>query len=244
METKTDYEFTIDLRQIARVIWRNMLLIIATMLVCGVIGYCISAYLIAPTYSASADMLVNNNQDASATTITNSDLTASSSLVDTYAVILKSHNILEQIIRDLHLDYDYQTLAGKVSVSAVNNTQVMRIKVKDQDPQTALAIVSKIVELAPDVIMDTVNAGSVKTVDDPYTNGKPVSPSKRNYTAIASLLGLLACLAVLILAELLNDRFRSEEDVRNILGLPVLGVIPVEDKSGGRGKKTQKGGRR
>lgn len=236
MERREDTESTIDLLKLARLLWHNAVVIIAVTLASAALGLCAATFLISPTYSASADMLVNNTQqDTANTSITYSDLSASSSLVDTYSIILKSHNVLEQVIADLNLDCSYESLAGKITVSAVDTTQVMRITVKDGDVDLALAIVTKIVELAPDAIMDTVSAGSVKTVDDPWTTGRPVSPSKRNYTAIAGLLGLVVCAGIILLQEMMDNTFKTEEDVRKVLGLPVLGVIPLEDKNAGKG---------
>ena len=230
MVSKEKDEIVIDLQKILSLLWRHAAIIVAITLACGVLGYCVSAFVMSPTYSASADMIVNNKQgDAnSMTSVSNADLVASSSLVNTYSVILKSHNVLEQVIQDLELDMTYAQLSAKVVVSAVDSTQVMRITVRDGDPQRALDIVSRIVELAPDAIMDAMSAGSVKTVDNPYTSGMPVAPSKKGNTAFAALIGLLLCVAVIVVRELLNDAFQSEEDVRRILGLPVLGVIPLE----------------
>lgn len=220
--------------KLLRVLWQHAVVIAAVTLVCAFAGLMTATFLIAPTYSASADLLVNNTQ-AENSSVTYSDLTASTSLVDTYSVILKSHRMLEKIIADLQLDCDYNSLAGRISLSAVNSTQVMRVTVTGKDVNEAMAIVSKIVELAPDAIESTVSAGAVKTVDDPWTTGEKVSPSKRNYTAIAGLLGLVVSAGIIVLRELLDNTFKSEEDVRNVLELHVLGVIPVEDEATGKG---------
>ncbi len=225
----------IDLGMLMQMLWHHLPIIAAATIVCAVIGYCAAAFFIAPTYSASADMLVNNTQETSgSTSISNSDITASANLVDTYSVILKSHMMLEQVIDDLNLDMTYEQLSGKISVSAVNSTQVMRITAKTDSAQMSLAIVSDIVDKAPDMIIEAAKVGSVDTVDAPYTSGKPVAPSKRNYTLIAALIGLIVSAGILILREIMNNTIKTEDDMRNILGLQLLGVIPLEtteDKS-------------
>ena len=83
-----------------------------------------------------------------------------------------------------------------------------------------------------------MDAGSVTTVSSPYTTGKPVSPSKKRYTAIAGLLGLFACLAVIVIKEITNDKFKTTEDIRTVLDLNVLGVIPAEN-TGASSKKAK-----
>ena len=42
----------------------------------------------------------------------------------------------------------------------------MQISVQDENPAEAKAIVGKIVEIAPDVIQEAVEAGSVKVISD------------------------------------------------------------------------------
>ena len=203
-------------------------------LVFAVAGFFISSFVIAPKYEASADMMVNNrntNDQNSQEGVSQADIQASSSLVSTYSVILKSHNVLEKVISDCKLDYTYEQLSDMVSVEAVDTTQVMRITVTDGDPNEALKIVTDIVKLAPDAIMNSIDAGSVTTTDQPWTTGKPVSPSVRKDTLIGALIGLLLAVVIVVIQELTNDKFKTVEDVRTVLDLNVLGVIPNEDSS-------------
>ena len=225
-------EIEIDLSQLFYILWRNIVWIILAAVICADIGYGIATFVKTPIYTASADMIVNNKQNTSTTetnTVTSSDLTASSSLVSTYAIILKSHTVLEEVIKTLGLDYSYSELANMVSVSTVNDTQVMRVTVKNADPQVAMDIVAQIVSIAPAVIVDKAEVGSVKTVDQPWSSGRPVSPDKKKYILLFALAGAVLMCFLFILRELLNNTFKTENDVTRELGLPILGVIPLEE---------------
>jgi len=219
---------SIDLRKILYQIMQNIVKIGIITLSCAVIAYLVSAFVIKPTYSASAQMLVNNRNDQSGTAITQSDINASSSLVNTYSIILKSHDVLEKVVEDCHLEYSDEVLSKMVSVSAVNSTQVMRVTVESGNAEEALEICSDLVKLAPDAIIKAMDAGSVTTVSSPYTSGRPVSPSKSKNTIIGGLLGLLGCLAWIVIREITNDKFKTTEDIRTVLDLNILGVIPEE----------------
>lgn len=225
-------EFEIDLSQVFYILTKNIVIIMFIAILCADIGYAISTYYITPVYTASADMLVNNKQYSATSDnaiVTSSDINASSSLVSTYSVILKSHTVLEQVIDELGLEYSYSDLARMVSVSTVDNTQVMRVTVKNSDPQTAMNIVSQIISIAPSVIVDKAEVGSVKTVDQPWSSGRPVSPSKKKYILLFTLIGFLGTSFFLVLKELLNNTFKTEQDIARELGLPILGVIPLEE---------------
>ncbi|MBR2067514.1 MAG: hypothetical protein IJ875_04550, partial [Solobacterium sp.] len=202
--------------------------------------FMIATFAIKPSYRASADMLVTNRADSRKDegVITSSDMTASTNLVNTYSVILKSHKVLEQVIADAGLDYTYAQLNSMVSVSSVDNTQVMRINVISHSSQEALNIVSHLVALAPDAIMRAMDGGSVNTTDDAWTSGKPVSPSKKKWTLIGGLIGLLLSVGAVVVSELLNDKFKTTEDIRSVLDYSILGVIPAEHTDNVDIKKT------
>lgn len=224
-------EIVIDLWQIAYILWKQVVWILLVAVLCADIGFAMAAFVMHPTYSASADMIVNNKQNAATQTgdVTTSDLSASSTLVSTYSVILKSHTVLGQVIDLLNLPYTYDELAGMISVSTVNNTQVMRITVRCQDAQTALEIVSELVNIAPAIIVDKAEVGSVKTVDEPWTSGKIVAPSKKKYALAGFMAGFILMCGIFVLKELLNNTYKTEADIVKDLGLPVLGVIPLEE---------------
>lgn len=229
MESENDVE--IDLGKLFHELWKNKSIIVLVAVIFGLVGFAFTEFLITPKYTAQAQLYVNNrSSESSSSDVSSSDLQASSSLVQTYSVILKSHNMMEQIISDLDLDYTYSQLSDEISVESVNSTQVMQVSVTDESSQVALDIVSDLVNLAPDAITQSIDAGSVTVVDQPWTTGRPTSPNVRKNTIIATLIGfVLACL-VIIIADLTNNKFRSTEDVKDVLGLSVLGVIPLENE--------------
>lgn len=226
-----EYE-TIDLREIFFMLKNNLLAIVASTIVCAIVGFLVTNFLITPQYQASATMIVNSQQSQTSTNLTNDMLTTAKNLVATYGIIVKSDTVLDQVIEELGLDMTYEQLADRVSVSAVDSTQVMQISVQDENPAEAKAIVGKIVEIAPDVIQEAVEAGSVKVISDARVGDAPVSPNKTKNTAVAGLLGLVASAGFIVLKKMLNNTFKTDDDIQKHLGFTVLGVIPqveVED---------------
>lgn len=224
-EKRMDQEYEIDLREIFFLLKRKGLVIIASALACALVGLLITMFFITPKYEASAKMIVNSRQEQTAN-ITNDMINSAKNLVDTYSIIIKSDTVLDQVIEKLGLDIDYMELSKRVNVSAINSTQVMRVAVQDPDPEAARQIVSEITRIAPDIIKETVEAGSVKVISEARAGQAPVSPNKVKNTALAGLLGLIVSVAVIILQDMLNNTFKSDEDIRKYLDLAVLGVIP------------------
>lgn len=220
-----EYE-SIDLREIFFLLKNNAISIVASTLVCAIVGFLVTTFLITPQYEASATMIVNSQQNQANANITNDMITTSKNLVNTYGIVIKSDTVLQQVIDVLNLDMTYEEMRNRVQVSAVDSTQVMRIAVQDANPAQAKAIVGKIVEIAPDIVRDAVEAGSVKVISDARVGENPVSPNKMMNTAIAGLLGLVLSVGVVFLREMMNNTFKTDDDIQKHLGFTVLGVIP------------------
>ena len=231
---------TIDLRQLFEIVRRNLLLIVAVTVLFAAGGYLGTTFLITPQYEASAMLIVNSRGGQQLQgSVTNDSLNSAKQLVETYSVILKSDTVLDQTIEDLDLPLTYDQLAAKVSITAVNDTQVMKITVQDADVNLAKDIVSNIVEQAPDVIINTVKAGSVEVVSDASANPNPVSPSKSRNTALAGILGCVLVIGILFMKSLFNNRIMTESDISQKLALPILGVIP-DSALGDNGSRKKK----
>ena len=229
---RQEYE-TIDLRELFLLVKKNILMILAVTIASAAVGFLISAFLLSPQYEASATLIVNSREDQTAqTTITNDQITSATKLVDTYSVILTSDTVLDKAIADLELTLDYEELLDKVTVESVNGTQVMKISVQDEDPVLAQSIVANIVEQAPEIIIQTVKAGSVEVISQAKTAEEPVSPKKVLNTALAGILGLVLSLGFVLLRNVMNNKFMTDDDISKKLGLTVLGVIPQIDIKG------------
>lgn len=231
-----DYE-TIDLLQLLYMLKRHWLLLVSTTLAAAAIGFGISRFMLTPMYEASALMIVNTRQDASAN-VTNDQINSARSLVSTYSIIVKSDTVMQPVVDNLGLNTTATALAERVSVSDVDGTQVMRVSITSDDPEWARRVIEEITLLAPDVIVDKVEAGSVKVISPAAVGADPVSPDVARNTAIAGLLGLVLCAGIIILVGMLDNKVRTEADVKKYLDLTVIGVIPTFVEEGKKNAKT------
>lgn len=226
-KSREQYE-EIDLREVFILLKNNIVLILVATVLFGIAGFMGTKYLITPQYEASVNMIVNTKQD-NTSYVSNDNITSAKNLVSTYAIIIKSNTVLNQVIDNLGLDMDYDTLQKKVTVTAVDDTQVMRVAVKDADPYVAARIVRSISRVSPDVIVDAVEAGSCKVISQVDEPKDPVSPSIMKNTAVAALLGFAVSVAIIFVKHFFSNYIVDDNDVQKYLGIPVLGVIPQTD---------------
>lgn len=229
---KKAYE-TIDLLEVLNAVRQHILAIILTTLVLAAAGFGVSKFLMTPMYQASALMIVNTRQDITSN-VTSDQINSATKLVSTYSIILKSDTVLNQVIENLGLNMDYQQLANRVTVSAVDDTQVMKVTVTSDNPEWARQVCEQITQISPDVILEAVEAGSVKVISKASISPEPVSPNVSRNTARGAVAGLVISVGIVFLMVLLDNKINNEEDVSKYLDLTVVGVIP--EYEGGKRK--------
>ena len=93
---------------------------------------------------------------------------------------------------------------------------------------------AQITVVSPDVILESVEAGSVKVISSAAVNPTPVSPNVGRNTMLGGVLGLVISVGIILLAVLLDNKIHTEDDVAKYLDLAVVGVIP--EYQGGKKK--------
>ena len=218
-------EETIDLMELARLLWAHIVQIVAAAVAAALICLLVCMFALTPKYQASINMIVNTRQDTT-TTFTSDNFNSAKNLISTYAVIIKGNTVLNEVIDELNLDMTYAELYDMVDVADVDATQIMKVTVTDTDAKRAGKIVQTIADIVPDVLVEKVEAGSCKTVSDVAINPNKVFPQTKKYVVLAGLLGAVLVCGILVLAHLLHDTVVDDEDIQKKLGLPVLGLIP------------------
>ena len=221
----------IDLTEILSAVRQHLLELIFVTLVAALVGFTASKFLVIPKYDSSALMIVNTRQDVNAN-VTSDQINSATKLVSTYSIIIKSDTVLQQVIDNLGLNLTYAQLNKRVTVAAVDDTQVMKITVQSDSPEWARQVCEQIITVAPDVIKEAVEAGSVKVISNASLATEPVSPNIKKNTMLAAAVGFVLVIGIIVLQVLLDNKINTEEDVTKYLDMTVLGVIPQYNQGG------------
>lgn len=221
----------IDLTEILSAVRQHLLELIFVTLAAALVGFMASKFLMTPKYDSSALMIVNTRQDVNAN-VTSDQINSATKLVSTYSIIIKSDTVLQQVIDNLGLNLTYAQLNKRVTVAAVDDTQVMKITVQSDSPEWARQVCEQIITVAPDVIKEAVEAGSVKVISNPSLATEPVSPNIMKNTMLAAAVGFVLVIGIIVLQVLLDNKINTEEDVTKYLDMTVLGVIPQYNQGG------------
>ena len=186
-----DY-YVIDLAYIAKVVLEKIWLVLIASMVLAVIGFCVSAFVIAPTYSSSVMLYVNNSSFTMGDlgfSISSSELTAAQSLAKTYTVLLKNRTTLERLIDETGVDYTWEDIYDMIESAPVNETEVMQVTVTCKDPYEAEKIANGIAVVLPQRVAEIVEGASMEVVDSAIADPEKVAPSISMYTAVGFVVG-------------------------------------------------------
>ena len=237
MDNKTKEYYTIDLVHVVKSLWRRAWIIILSSLVVAGLGFSLATFFIAPTYSSSIMLYVNNSSislgDASFS-ISSSEITAAQGLVKTYSEILNNRTTLERVIDETDVPYTYKELSKMITAASSNDTEIMKVTVTTENPYEASKIANCIAEVLPERISEIIDGATMEVVDSAIPNLNKVAPSRTQYTLVGFLIGLLVSVVILVIVALMDDTIHDEEYVLQNYDCPILAKIPSLVNSGGK----------
>ncbi|WP_373230149.1 YveK family protein [Cohnella sp.] len=233
-----------ELKQYWIIVKRRLLMIALIITVsCLTIGM-YSYYFIQPQYEASAKLIVNQYKDSSSLlpSIDVGAINSTIGLIKTYKEVIKTPRMMKLVVKeypDLHVTYG--ELIGKVSVSSVNETQVMSISVRDISYEKAANIANAVAVVFQKTVPELMKVDNVSVLDkaDPQELHGPVAPNPKLNIAVTFMLALMMGIGISFLLDYLDDTIKTEEDVETLLGVPVLTSIP-RFKESDAGKRSSK----
>lgn len=226
-------EETISLQELFTTLKKRLGLIIILTILAVIIAGVVSYTVLTPIYQTSTQILVNQEQ-TEATQLTNQNIQTDLQLINTYSVIIKSPAILDQVAQQLDLGLTTDQLNSKITVSNAENSQVVNVSVEDADPAIAVDIANTTADVFQAEIIDLMNVDNVSILSPAVLkpNPTPVKPNPMLNMAIAAVIGLMLGVGIAFLLEYLDTTIKSDQDIEDVLGIPVLGMIsPIQEKT-------------
>ena len=223
-------EFEIDLLELLNYLKRKLAFIILAAVLGGILGTVYNNFFTTPYYTATTRMYVLNR--ASEKAISSADISVSNYMVKDYKVLITGKNVTQEVVDLLGLNMSAGQVAGKVSVTAIENTRVLQINVVDTDPQRAADIANAVREVSARQIKAIMDVDAVNLVFEAEAPTYPSGPNSRRNVMLAVALAVVLAVGFFVVLFLLDDTIRTEEDVERYLGLGTLGVIPISKELG------------
>lgn len=242
----------LDLKELFEMFWNKKLQIILIVLIFAFIGVIYTIGFTTPKYSSSTTLVlassnrIENGKETSEA-ITTTDVTINSKLVSTYSELVKSKNILRQVISNLGIKVQEESLRKNVKVSSVKDTELIEITVTDENPTYASKIANEIAKVFTEKIKEIYNIENVQIVDEAETSNSPSNINHKKDIVIFAFAGLVVAGMYVLIINMLDTTVKTAEEVEHEFKLPVLASIPTYDtdiSKKSKNKRRKKGGRR
>lgn len=226
MNNQENQAVEIDVFAMLKTLWKRKFSIVLVALVFAIAAFGYSAFLAKKEYQSTSRIYVVSRQNQDNNALTNSDLQAGSYLVKDYREIILSQNVLSQAIEELKLDMTPAELSKKISVSVPTDTRILSITAKDGDPKEAARIANGLRNVAAEKIIAVTKVSDVTTLDEAEVPQTPSSPNIRRNVLLGFIAGAGLMVVLLVVVEVLDDRVKRPEDIEELMGLTLLGIVP------------------
>ncbi|HEM3717408.1 TPA: capsular biosynthesis protein CpsC [Streptococcus suis] len=217
----------IDVLSLLKSLWRKKLVIIITALLGAGIAFIYSAFLVTPQYDATTRIYVVSQNVEAGAGLTNQELQAGTYLVKDYKEIILSQDVLTKVQTELGITTG---ISDKISVEIPVDTRIVSITVRDADPNEAARIANSLRTAAAQKIIEVTKVNDVTTLEEAVPADEPSTPRTKRNLAIGFLAGGLLAVGLVLVFEVLDDRVKRPQDIEEVMGLTLLGVVPDSKK--------------
>ncbi|MBQ7088620.1 MAG: hypothetical protein IJN04_03160 [Clostridia bacterium] len=237
----------LDLRSFFLVLLQSLRLIIAVAVAMAVVFGVATGLLTKDTYSARCSMYIMNvSQQDNSTGISANGLEASQKIVNECIILIKSNNVMNEVAEQVNargFDTTATAVRASVTMTAVEDTALLRIVAKTEDPELSQAICEELMEYVPSVVKiamkDLVTINKIDDVEDATKN----SPMIARNAILGGVFGLLLICGLILVRYLMDNTIKDEKDLKTRFNVNVLGVVmdttgSVDKATAGTTKKT------
>ncbi|NQI35604.1 capsular biosynthesis protein CpsC [Streptococcus suis] len=217
----------IDILLLLKTIWRKKFLIIITALFGAGIAFVYSSFLVTPQFDSTTRIYVVSQNVEAGAGLTSQELQAGTYLVKDYKEIILSQDVLTQVATELNLN---ENLKEKISVSIPVDTRIVSISVRDADPNEAARIANSLRTFAAQKIVEVTKVSDVTTLEEAVPAEEPTTPNIKRNILLGLLAGGILATGIILAMEVLDDRVKRPQDIEEVMGLTLLGVVPDSKK--------------
>ena len=219
-----DEEMEIDLLELLYYYQKRIGWIIIGFLTGALIAGLITHYVITPKYTATSKMYMVSSSSQSVVDLT--DLNIGQSLSKDYVELLKTRPIIESVIEEQGLDYDYAQLLSMLSMSTLSDTRIIAIRATSKDPEEAMNIANALADKGVKELPKLMETPQPHIAEYAIIPINPSSPSLTKNIMIGALIGMIIMLGLFTIQFMLDDTFKTADDIEREFGVIPLTVIP------------------
>lgn len=216
-------------KKIFHILIKNWLLIAILLILGGTAGF-LSVQLSEPEFKAEVKMYIKSVDPATGRGLSMSDFTLSEYLVQQYSQIISSRTVLSAIMEGVKQhnvkEISEEDLMLMIDIDSNEQSNIFSVSATDTDPYVAAAVADATADQFSIQLNIITNSETVGILDEAQIPELPVP----NHRTIKILFGMIAgamfAAAIIWFKEYFSTAVRSEEDIEQVVGLRLIGIIP------------------
>ena len=224
----------LDLKSLFELIWKKKSLIILLVIIGAILGFTFNKYYTTPKYKSTVTfLLAQTGSSSSDSSITTSDVTLNSKLVENYSELIKSDSVISEALKQLNIQMSIPDLQKNITVDSKKSTEFIQLSVATEQKDLSPLIANKIVEVFTEKVKQIYKVENVHIVDSAIEPTSPYNITPTKYALIGACVGLVIALAIIFIINSFDDSLKSDKDIERALGLKTLATFRKQSKSTG-----------
>ncbi|WP_240733058.1 Wzz/FepE/Etk N-terminal domain-containing protein [Jeotgalibacillus sp. S-D1] len=204
----------INLSEYFNVIKKRLWLIALIVIITASAGYYYNQLNNVSLYQSSTRMIISSDSE----------------YTKTLMVMIKDPIVMGNVINELKLEKSPQGLASQIEVMRIDESQVVQVLVTDTNPQRAASIANITAKAFKSEANAILDFKDIQLLSGAIVNPSPINESQNKTILFAAGFGLIVGVGLAFFLESLDGTIRREKEVEDLLGIPVIGVVPNLNK--------------
>ena len=225
---------TLDINELKHVFLKRIRLMIVCVLSVTLLASLFAMFKMKPSYEAKVKIFAGKNEQISSD-YNKDELDNYQSLIASYIEIIKTEDFMRQVIEKSGLNLSPGQLLGGLSFSTAANAPILTISYSSSDPIIAEKVISTLSSEFEVGVKEIILNTYMKVIDSVKVVERV--PNKAKVILVGLVVGIVLSIGLALILDYLDDTVSRKEDIENLLPIPVLGVLPIEDEEKDRKKR-------
>lgn len=201
---------------------------------------------VTPTYQSTAKLYVVNSSDSA---INLTDLNIGDKIADDFVQVFRNRDVYDQVVIHMKekygvdLKYSFGRMQSMMGISIITDTRILKITVTSPDPVEAYQIATAYADMAKEFIAGIMGMDKPTDFEKARIATSPSGPNMSRSVVMGFLVGAVIATAIIVLQFIVDDRIRTAEQLQKRLGMPTLGMVPIQGTER-KNRKKSKGARK
>ena len=220
-------EKQLDIREIQRVLKKRWKLISIITIILTIFTAVMSYFIIIPQYQSSNKLFIGKAEHDN-TNYNTSDIQMYEKLLKTYSELIQTNDLIIKAIDKGNIDVSVDMVLNGLAVEPKNDTEILAVSFKCSDPVLSKDVIDAVTKEFISEAKDLIPNGTVKIIQSSNLPNYPVSPNIPKNIVLGFIVGFMLSILLAFWLEFIDNTFKTKEQLEEIMGIPVIGLIPIE----------------